>query len=79
MLGKKAEGDLINHAIFNYQELLDGIGRLLSVGFIEEEDNCLVTTKKLKKLYREATEKKKYVGIKTSLRVFSKILKTKLP
>ncbi len=72
-------GDFINHAIFNDDELLDGIDRLLKLGYIENKDNFLLTTEKLKNLYKEITKKMKSVSRDTALGIFANILQTKLP
>lgn len=72
-------GDFINHSIFLASELIDGITRLTKRGFIEEKDGFLITTEKTVKLYKEATSKMKRVSRDTALRIFAKILQTKLP
>ena len=69
-------GDYINRAIFTEDELLEGITRLLKVSFIEEKDQVLVVTNKVKKMYEEATSKKKDVSIKEALQVFRTMLQT---
>ena len=69
-------GDYLNRAIFTEDELLEGITSLLKDGFIEERDRILVVTNKVKKIYEEATSKKKDVSGKEALQVFKMILKT---
>lgn len=69
-------GDYLNRAIFTEDELLEGITSLLKDGFIEERDRILVVTNKVKKIYEEATSKKKDVSVKEALQVFKMILKT---
>ena len=72
-------GDYINRAIFTNSELIDGIDRLTKMGYIEEKESFLLTTKKLKNRYEKATAKMKSVSLDTELHIFANILQTRLP
>ena len=69
-------GDYLNRAIFTEDELLEGITRLLKADFIEEKDQALVVTNKVKRIFEEATSKMEDVSVKEALQVFRMMLQT---
>ncbi|MBY9000185.1 MAG: hypothetical protein KGD64_04670 [Candidatus Heimdallarchaeota archaeon] len=71
-------GDFINRAIFNDDELIDGIKRLTNGGFITEQDGFLLTTQKFEHAYSDATKTMKNISIEAALHVIAGILETKL-
>lgn len=45
-----SSGDYLNHAIFNFEELYDGLRRLIAEGFIKEKKGKFYGTKKINEI-----------------------------
>lgn len=75
-----AEGDLINHAIFNYNELNDGLLRLIQNGFIERVGSKYRMTREGKVFIRKARFLLGYLMSSTSNMIYlcGRIAKTKM-
>ena len=53
-----AAGDALNHAMFTFEELQGGLGRLLAAGLIAESANGFVPTAKSLELYSQISQKR---------------------
>ncbi|MEQ8714618.1 MAG: hypothetical protein RIC80_16475 [Cyclobacteriaceae bacterium] len=58
-----AYADYSNHAIMNWEELRDGLLKLISLGLVIENNHKLVTTKKFKEWWYENFNSKKRIYV----------------
>ena len=55
-------GDYINHAILRYEELRDGLARLLAAGVIVERDGCYYPTPEALAAYRQPIHPRRFIS-----------------
>jgi hypothetical protein len=67
-------GDYIDRSIFTIDELTIGIKKLLDGEFIEVENDYLKPTKKTREYLEKEIGDRKYISIKTALRIYEKLL-----
>lgn len=67
-------GDYIDRSIFTIDELTIGIKKLLDGDFIEVENDYLKPTKKTREYLEKEIGDRKYISIKTALRIYEKLL-----
>ena len=54
-------GDVINHAIFNPDELESGLARLTSGGYLKEKNGVFVATAKVRSAYTKTTSPRRAI------------------
>ncbi len=67
-------GDMLNHAIFNLEELRDGFRRLLAAGLVAEENGQFQATVSAREMYQKIRRRR--LGMFTQVEAMAQMLRS---